>query len=89
MPTYEALARFLRDYDALTAEQQRAFRQALKKFVDDVDHGRFRTGLRVKGIKGMPGHYEMTWRRTAERSFATEYPCVLRLGTSSGSYRNP
>ncbi len=61
MPTYETLARFLQDYDRLTSEQQRAFREALKKFIAEVDRGRFRRGLRVKGVKKMPGHYEMTW----------------------------
>jgi hypothetical protein len=74
VPTYEVLASFLRDYDALTAEQQRAFRQALKKFIDDVDHGRFRTGLRVKGIKGMPGHYEMTWAPDGRAIFRYAVP---------------
>ncbi|MGH8887676.1 MAG: hypothetical protein ACRDYX_21400 [Egibacteraceae bacterium] len=74
MPTDEVLARFLRDYDALTAEQQRAFRQAIKKLIDDVDDGRFRAGLRVKGIKGMPGHHEMTWAPDGRAIFRSGAP---------------
>ena len=35
---------------------------AVTKFVVDLKAGgKFRAGLRVKGIKGMPGCFEMTW----------------------------
>ncbi|CAL9327296.1 hypothetical protein [Streptomyces sp. SudanB182_2057] len=62
MPTYEALPRFTADLNRLTTEQRRAFRQAVNAFVDDLRAGRtFRPGLRIKGVRLMPGVYELTW----------------------------
>ncbi|MFS0696721.1 hypothetical protein [Streptomyces nitrosporeus] len=63
MPTYEALPRFTADLHRLTPEQRRRFRQAVAAFVDDLraDRGRFRAGLRVKGVRCAPGVYELTW----------------------------
>ncbi|MGW8526811.1 hypothetical protein [Nocardiopsis sp. NPDC055824] len=31
------------------------------EFAPDVEQGRFRPGLRVKGVQGAPGVYETTW----------------------------
>jgi hypothetical protein len=62
LPTYERSPQFVHDYDALSPEQRRAFRVAVEKFVADLRRGRgFRPGLRVKGIKGSPGMFELTW----------------------------
>jgi hypothetical protein len=62
VPTYAWLARFRADFDGLTAEQQAAFLAAVVHFVDDLRRdGRFRKGLRVKGVQGAPGVFEMTW----------------------------
>lgn len=62
MPTYERLARFDKDYDKLTPEQKSAFKAAVRKFVEDLERGKgFRKGLRVKGVQGSPGVFEMTW----------------------------
>ncbi|MFD3484908.1 hypothetical protein [Streptomyces sp. NPDC058665] len=61
MPTYEALPRFTTDLDRLTSEQRRRFRQTVAAFVDDLRTGRFRAGLRVKGVRRAPGVYELTW----------------------------
>ncbi|MBV8528056.1 MAG: hypothetical protein JOZ75_07055 [Candidatus Dormibacteraeota bacterium] len=33
----------------------------MRQFIDDTSSGRFRSSLRVKGIQGMPGCFEMTW----------------------------
>lgn len=60
MPTFETTRRFWRDHARLTAEQKRAFREAVEKFVADLDAGRFRVGLRVKPVQGAPGIFEMT-----------------------------
>lgn len=61
MPTYEATEQFVAAHAGLTREQRRAFRRALSHFIADAASGRFRHGLRVKGIQALPGWFEMTW----------------------------
>lgn len=56
MPTFERLARFDRDLEALTPQQRAAFLAAVRKFVDDlVAWQGFRKGLRVKGFVSRGG----------------------------------
>lgn len=76
MPTYKPLPRFLRDYAALTPEQRLAFKRAVDRFVVDLERGRFRAGLRIKGVQGTPGAYEMTWAPDGRATF--EYGTPLR-----------
>jgi hypothetical protein len=54
VPTYETTSR-------LTPEQRHRFRQTVAAFVDDLRTGRFRAGLRVKGVRRAPGVFELTW----------------------------
>ncbi|MER5200472.1 hypothetical protein ACWD3J_44335 [Streptomyces sp. NPDC002755] len=61
MPTYESTPRFTADHHRLTPEQRRRFRQAVVAFVDDLRTGRFRAGLRVKGVQRAHGVFELTW----------------------------
>ncbi|MFI0742733.1 hypothetical protein ACH4PU_32325 [Streptomyces sp. NPDC021100] len=61
MPTYEATPRFTADYHRLTPEQRRRFRQTVAAFVEDLRTGRFRAGLRVKGVQRAHGVFELTW----------------------------
>lgn len=71
MPTYERLLRFNRDYEALNAEEKSAFKDAVRKFVEDLERGEgFRKGLRVKGVRGSPGVYEMTWAGDGRATFS-------------------
>jgi len=71
MPTREILPSFLRDWEGLTQEQQRAFRLALAKFVDDLRARRgFRSGLRVKDVRGLAGVYELTWASDGRATFS-------------------
>lgn len=92
MPTYAWLARFAADFDSLSPEQQRAFLIAVTQFVDDLRRGEgFRKGLRVKGVKGAAGIFELTWGDDGRATF--EYgdpptegePHVIwrRIGTHS------
>jgi hypothetical protein len=61
VPTYAWLARFGADFDPLTPSQQAAFLVAVRQFVEDLRGSRgFRKGLRVKGVKGAAGIFEMT-----------------------------
>jgi hypothetical protein len=71
VPTYERLLRFDRDYEALSASDKKAFKEAVRKFVEDLERGRgFRKGLRVKGVQGAPGVYEMTWADNGRATFS-------------------
>ncbi len=70
MPTYAWLARFRSDFERLTPAQQAAFLTAVSQFVDDLNAGRtLRNGLRVKGIQGAPGIFEMTWADNGRATF--------------------
>ena len=70
MPTYAWLARFRADFDRLTPVQQAAFLLAVAQFVDDLRSDRpFRKGLRVRGIQGASGIFEMTWADDGRATF--------------------
>jgi hypothetical protein len=79
LPTYERSRQFVDDYSNLSLDQRRAFRSAVQKFVADLRRGRgFRPGLRVKGIKGSPGMFEMTWAPDGRAVFS--YGASIREG---------
>jgi hypothetical protein len=70
VPTYAWLARFGADFDLLSPSQQAAFLVAVAQFVEDLRGSRrFRKGLRVKGVKGAAGIFEMTWAADGRATF--------------------
>lgn len=70
MPTYAWLARFGTDFDSLSSRQQAAFLAAIAVFVADLSAGHgFRASLRVKGVKGATGVFEMTWAPDGRATF--------------------
>lgn len=70
MPTYAWLARFRVDFERLTPAQQSAFLAAVAQFVEDLHRGSaFRNGLRVKGIQGATGIFELTWASDGRATF--------------------
>jgi hypothetical protein len=69
MPTNECLPSFWRDWQRLTPDQQGAFWVAVEKFVNDLRQGSFRQGLRVKGVQGAPGVFELTWAPDGRATF--------------------
>ncbi len=70
MPTRDILASFWKDWHTLTPEQQQAFRNAVQEFIADLREGRpFRPGLRVKGVRGHAGVFEMTWAPDGRATF--------------------
>jgi hypothetical protein len=69
VPTYSTTRRFLRDLEALTPAQREAFRVAVTRFVEDLATGVFRPGLRVKGVRGARGVFEMTWADDGRATF--------------------
>jgi hypothetical protein len=70
LPTFEKTDSFRRDYDGLTREQKAAVRRAVKEFVEDLAAARpFRRGLRVKGVQGATGIFEMSWASDGRATF--------------------
>jgi len=71
MPTRDVLASFWRDWDSLTPQQQRAFREAVAQFVADLAGGghSFHPRLRVKRVQGYSGVWEMTWAPDGRATF--------------------
>ncbi len=79
MPTFAWLARFRRDFDALSPKQQTAFLNAVEQFVQDLRTGTgFRKGLRVKSVQGASGIFEMTWADDGRATF--EYGNTVAAG---------
>jgi hypothetical protein len=70
VPTFAWLARFGADFDRLSPAQQGAFLAAVAQFVEDLRKGgQFRKGLRVKGVQGASGVFEMTWADDGRATF--------------------
>lgn len=79
MPTYGWLARFRTDFERLSPAQQEAFLVAVQQFVEDLQRGgAFRKGLRVRGIQGATGIFEMTWAADGRATF--EYGAEVTQG---------
>ena len=85
MPTFSQTDRFQRDFAGLTAAQKAGFRRAAAKFVADLPSGRFRPGLRVRGVQGAPGVFELTWADDGRATF--EYGHVVREGETHVVWR--
>lgn len=79
MPTFDVTEVFRKDVAGLDHLDRTRFQKAVAAFVEDLKarHG-FRQGLRVKGVKGAPGVYEMTWAPDGRATF--EYGQELRPG---------
>ena len=71
MPTYECPDRFWKDYSNLDVDDQRKFKAAVAQFIEDLSSAerRFRKGLRVKGVQGADGVFEMTWASDGRATF--------------------
>jgi hypothetical protein len=78
MPTFAQTDRFRRDFAKLTVTQTAAFRAAAAKFVADLSSGSFRPGLRVEGVQGAEGVFEVTWADDGRATF--EYGSAVRAG---------
>jgi hypothetical protein len=70
MPTYDKLPRFDKDFAQLSAEDKERFRQAAAKLAEDLNRRRQpRSGLRVRGIEGTTGIFEITWAPDGRATF--------------------
>jgi len=77
LPTFAWLARFGADFDALSPTQQAAFLVAVAQFVQDSSRGAgFRNGLRVKGVRGAAGIFELTWADDGRATFECGEPVL-------------
>jgi len=71
MPTHSEEDSFWRDWASLSPLQRKAFIAATTKMVEDIKAARgFRKGLRIKGVQGHPGIYEMTWASDGRATFS-------------------
>ena len=76
MPTEHWSDDFRRDLRKLTSVQRKRLRAAGDRFfadLEDMEAGRrssFRPGLRVKGVKGWPGVFEMKWAPDGRATFS-------------------
>ncbi|HEY7019822.1 MAG TPA: hypothetical protein VH349_01820 [Ktedonobacterales bacterium] len=71
MPTFDKLPEFLHDWATLTDTQKRQFMNAVAKMVADLKRGQgFRAGLRIKGVQGNAGVFEMTWADDGRATFS-------------------
>ena len=85
MPTHAESDQFLRDYKNLDPDEKRAFKDALRKFLEDLPSRRFRKGLRVKGVQGTNGIFEMTWADNGRATF--EYGPPINEGEAHVIWR--
>jgi hypothetical protein len=78
VPTFEWQALFDREWRALSTGQQRAFRDAVAAFVEDLEGGTgFRKGLRVKKMQGREGVWDMSWAPDGRATFHFGAPVVV------------
>ena len=69
MPTFERTRRFRRDLRKLTSEQQ-AMLEAALRLRDALAAGDLApAGLRVKGVTGFDGVFELTWAEDGRATF--------------------
>lgn len=69
-PTYERADRFKSDYSKLTSVEKARFTEKItEQFVPAVASGQFPSGLRVKGVQGADGVFEMTWAPDGRATF--------------------
>lgn len=79
MPTFATTPRFRQDFKSLTPQQRQRFERVVREeFVLDVDSGRFRPGLRVKGVQATSGVFEMTWALDGRATW--QYGTPVRQG---------
>jgi hypothetical protein len=75
VPTFDTTSRFWAEYRRLTYAQRERFLRARDLLVEDLRSGAgFRPSLRVKGFRGQPGVFEMSW--------ASDGRALFRYGTS-------
>jgi hypothetical protein len=86
LPTFHWLPPVRADFVRLSPEQQPTFLAAVAQFVEDLRAGgEFGRCLRVKGVQGAPGVFEMTWAPDGRATF--EYGEEIKPGESRVVWR--
>jgi hypothetical protein len=78
VPAFCSLPQFQSDFDSLGLSDQEAFLDAFTQFVEDLEGPEFRKSLRVKGVLGKSGVFEMSW--AADGSATFHYGASAHLG---------
>jgi len=69
-PTFEVPAGLAREFTRLSREQNRAFRQAVRKLVDALEEGREPPrSLRIKRVQGTKDIWEMSYSGDGRATF--------------------
>ena len=69
MPSHARTRQFDRDWRRLRVPDKDRYRLAFRKFDVDLGAGRFRPGLRVKGVQSAPTVIEMPFARDGRPTF--------------------
>jgi hypothetical protein len=78
VPTWSTAESFEQDFGKLTGDEKAKFKKAVTAFVTDIKKRRFRKGLRIRGVKGAEGVFEMTWAKNGRATF--QYGPEVRPG---------
>lgn len=86
MPTFDVTEVFRKELASLEQLERARFQNAVAAFVEDLRNKRgFRPGLRVRGVKGAAGVYEMTWAPDGRATFEHGQECGQVSRTSCGA----
>ena len=69
-PTFHLEPRFERDLEGLSPQQRETLERAVAKFIDGLRSGQMPRGLRVKGVQGAPGVFELSWAPDGRATFS-------------------
>ena len=70
VPTHDEFVQFNDEYKRLSLRRKALFRAAMHLMVDDLKGKRpFDPRLRIKGVRGAPGIWEMTWAPDGRATF--------------------
>lgn len=70
MPTFQFTPTFAKDLQLLDPGDKQRFRRTVREaFIPDLETRRLRPGLRVNGVRGAPGVFEMTWAPDGRATF--------------------
>jgi len=86
LPTFTRLPRFDADFDRLSPDENTRFLEAVKKLVAHLEEpGGSSGGLRIKGVQGAPGIFELTWAPNGRATFQFGEP--IRKGEAHVIWR--
>jgi hypothetical protein len=70
VPTFFRSVSFLNDWHALSPDEKRQFKTAVRQMVDDLRTKQgFRRELRIKRVRTAKGVFEMTWTPDGRATF--------------------